>query len=462
MLAVSKKYVDRMTPLFYHPEQQKLIDDTFTFNRLYNVVHPGRRSGKTEICGKRRFIARAVQGVDAHNPRYFVAAPTRDQAWRLYWNDLKLMTLPFQDQLRPPSESRLIIYLWHDIEIHVVGMDKPERIEGSHWDGGILDEIANMKENTWEEHVEPALNTPGRPPGWCDFIGVPEGRNHFYDLYRFAKEQLTDKGEHSRWGVAHWFSADILPKWRVKAARERLDPLTFQQEYEGSFISFAGRAYYNFQDHIHCAKLQYNRRRPITFCFDFNVDPGVAVVAQEQNWVDPKTNIPEPDTECTGIIGEVHIPRNSNTVAVCKKLVQDWEDHASDIYVYGDATGGSRHSSQVDGTDWDLVEKVLYKGFENQIHFNVGSQNPRERGRINAVNSRLLSVSNRVGLQVDPKRAPQTVKDFEGTPLLEGGSGEIDKKKAKKLSHLTDALGYYIADEYPVNPIEDEVLLTGT
>jgi len=55
-------------------------------------------------------------------------------------------------------------------------------------------------------------------------------------------------------------------------------------------------------------------------------------------------------------------------------------------------------------------------------------------------------------MMIDPKHAPHTVKDFEGVRLLEGGSGEIDKKHEdqKMLTHLTDAFGYYVAKEFPV------------
>ena len=42
------------------------------------------------------------------------------------------------------------------------------------------------------------------------------------------------------------------------------------------------------------------------------------------------------------------------------------------------------------------------------------------------------------------------VKDFEGVKLLEGGSGEIDKKADPMLTHLTDGIGYYIAKEFPI------------
>jgi hypothetical protein len=33
---------------------------------------------------------------------------------------------------------------------------------------------------------------------------------------------------------------------------------------------------------------------------------------------------------------------------------------------------------------------------------------------------------------------------------LAGGSGELDKKSNPALSHISDALGYYIAKEFPI------------
>lgn len=51
---------------------------------------------------------------------------------------------------------------------------------------------------------------------------------------------------------------------------------------------------------------------------------------------------------------------------------------------------------------------------------------------------------------IDPNTAPMTVKDFEGVRLLAGGSGELDKKADPKLTHLTDGVGYYIAEEWPI------------
>jgi hypothetical protein len=65
-------------------------------------------------------------------------------------------------------------------------------------------------------------------------------------------------------------------------------------------------------------------------------------------------------------------------------------------------------------------------------------------------------------LMVDPVKAPHVVKDFEGVRLLEGGSGEIDKKADPHLSHLSDGVGYYCAKEFPIvsrEIVEGRVLL---
>ncbi len=436
-----KKVMGFWYNLRHHKEQARLW---YSPSR-YDVVPAGRRSGKTEIVGKRRLILRALRGSNFPNPRYFAAAPTRDQVKRIYWNDLKQM-IPRHLMLKDPSESKLIIYLINTAEIHLLGMNKPERVEGSPWDGGVLDEYANMKKQTWYEHVRPALSDR---KGWCDFIGVPEGRNHYYDIYRDAKERFYNairKGKVPNWNPFWWKSADILDPDEIAEAMEDLDELTYRQEYEASFVNFAGMAYYNFTEHRHCAKLDYNPKDDLEFVFDFNVSPGVAGVVQEQ-WL-PTSDVEE--TWGCGVIGEVYIPKNSNTIRICDKLIADWGEHEGNIFCYGDSTGGSKGTAKVKGTDWQLIKRKLWNHFgRGRVFFHVPKANPRERDRVNSVNSRLLTLNDDVRFMVDPGRAPWTVKDFEGTKLIEGGTGEIDKSEPE-LTHLTDAHGYRLQKKYPI------------
>jgi hypothetical protein len=423
----------------------------WTSPHRFNTVPAGRRSGKTELA-KRKLVKRAIGASTSWEPRFFAAAPTRDQAKRIFWEDLKAMSS--RDLLDGrPSESDLVISYINGATLWVIGLDKPERMEGQPWDGGVVDEIGNTKPNAWKENIRPALSDR---LGWCDMIGVPEGRNHYYDIDKRAIALMKQHGNESEWGHYSWPSSDILPASEIEAARADLDELTFQQEYEASFINFTGRAYYPFTEDEHSTPLKYDPKAPLVLCFDFNVEPGVCAIVQEQKLpgkyekdANELTLLDKPVTG-TGIIGEVHIPRNSNTPAVCRRIAKDWGKHVGRVICYGDATGGSRGSAKVEGSDWDLIEKELRPVFKDRLAFRVDDKNPKERARINAVNSRLMTVNKVTRMMVDGGKAPNVLKDFEGVTLLEGGSGEIDKAVSPMLTHLTDAIGYYIEYEFPI------------
>lgn len=391
-------------------------------------------------------------GNDHREPRYCAAAPTFRQVKDIYWTDMKRM-IPPEAMRGPPVETTLTIPLWHGGELFLMGMDRPERIEGPPLDHILLDEYANMKPTVWTDHVRPALSTLGRP-GSADFIGVPEGRNHFYKLAQTAKAHRDEAD--SDWDYHHWPSWEILEAAEIEAARRDLDDLTFDQEYGGEFVLYGGRAYYAFGSYSTAPlRARYDRRRPLVFCFDFNVQPGVAAVCQELPLPVDKVDGMEPVG--TAVIGEAYIPNNSTTPAICRKLLDEWSDHPGPVQCYGDPTGGARGTAKTEGSDWEIIRDLLRKGdgdgrqgFGDRVTFHVKPRSGSERARINAMNSRLRSSAGLVRLMVDPVHAPHVVLDFEGVTTLEGGTGEIDKKGHPQLSHITDALGYYVDFRFPV------------
>jgi hypothetical protein len=421
----------RWYPLRPHPEQLRLLRSKARFR----VVPAGRRSGKTERA-KRYLITQALLESSENrwdDYRYFAAAPTRDQAKAIWWADLKAM-VPKKLLGGPIRESEMTIRLITGAEIIVVGLDRPERIEGRSWNGGIIDEIANTKPGAWAENIRPAL---ADRTGWCWLIGVPEGRGEYHDLYQYAIS-----GQDPEWDGFTWVSADILPASEIESARRTLSEQVYRQEYEATFEVFTGRAYHPFDVHTHCASLKYDPRAPLVFAFDWNVEPGVCAIMQEQR-------LPN-GLDGTGVIGEVWIPRNSTTPAVCRKLIADWGDHQGEIRCYGDATGGARGSARVAGSDIDLVKAELRPVFGQRLSYRFPPSNPAERARVNAMNSRLRNAAGEIRLMVDPVKAPHVVKDLEGVRLLAGGSGELDKKADPLLTHISDGAGYYIAKEFPV------------
>lgn len=428
-----------LTPAWEKLRPHKGQHELWHCRARFVVLPCGRRSGKTEIAKRKLVLAALDPDSGYSDPNFFAAAPTHAQAKRIYWKGLKRL-IPKQLVVKI-SESELFIELYNGATIYVIGMDKPERIEGVSWNGCVLDEYANMKPQAWVENVRPALDDR---EGWAWLIGVPEGRNHYYDLYQFA----LDPKNQPEWAAFTWKSSDILPPHIIASARASIDELTFQQEYEASFITFEGRCYYPFLQETHCASLRklYRPEAPLIFCFDFNVEPGVAAVCQE-------LTLPN-GLEGTAVIGEVHIPRNSNTPAVCRKLIADWKGHQGAIICYGDASGGSRGSAKVAGSDWELIQAEFRQAGLN-ANYDVPSANPPERARVNAVNTRLKNGAGEIHLMIDNEFAPNVTRDFEGVVLLKGGSGEIDKKATPKLTHISDALGYYIWRRFSNAPRTD-------
>jgi len=427
---------DRWTSLFYHKTQYDLWNDDVRIK----VVAAGRRSGKTELA-KRTLVMEAML-CTRPNGWYVACAPTLPQAREIFWEDLKSLVHPSWRK-KEPSESRLDITLINGATISVRSMDRPQRIEGTPVDFILIDEAPDVKEEAWTKHIRPALDTLGRP-GKAWVFGVPQGRGWFYKLFKRGQT-----GNEKNLKSYTWESAEILPNYMIEEAKANLDEHSFNQEYRAQFIMLSGLAYYCYDPNIHSIhSLEYNPRLPIHICFDFNVDPGVAVIVQEQRYEGTNKNIKQ---DLVSVIGEVHIPRNSNTPAVCKKIIADWYEHEEEVYLYGDATGGARGTAKVMGSDWDIIKKYLRPVFQNRLNVRVPTRNPAERSRVNAMNSRLKTADGMIGLLIDPIHCPNLVEDFESVTVLEGGSGEIDKKNDKTKTHLTDALGYFIHRRYPVS-----------
>ena len=332
------------------------------------------------------------------------------------------------------NEQDLTAHLRNGSEISLRGADNQDSLRGVGLHFLAVDEAADIAKTAWTEVLRPTLSDTG---GEAMFLGSPKGRNWFYDLYMLGQTGAD--------GWASWQYTTLeggnVPAEEVAAARRDLDDLTFAQEYEASFVNFEGRCYYPFTVEANVGKLVYDVKQPISICLDFNVSPGIAVIAQEMVLPNGESG--------TGAIGEVYIPRNSNTPAVCRKILADYGKHKGAVNVYGDATGGASGSAKVMGSDWDLVKQAL-RPLNPRYH--IPKSNPAERARVNAVNSRLRAADGTRRFYVDAGRCPKLIRDLEGVRLLKGGAGEIDKKGDAELTHLTDALGYYIEREFSTNP----------
>ena len=416
--------------------------------KRFNIVPGGRRSGKTQGA-KRRGSRMSLNNTLWPDFRIAYTAPTYAQVKRIYWDDLhRILTAIDKNVIKDSSRTELRIQLVNDAEIWLIGMDKPDRFEGPSWNHVFVDEAANTKSEAIEQHIMPALS---ERLGGLDLYGVPEGRNHYYKAAMFAQE----KENQDEWGYHHWTSLEVMPIYlgeeaaerEIARARRRMDELTFKQEYEADFIHFIGQAYYQFDRAEHAVdRLPYDPEAPLHLAFDFNIDPGCAIVIQEAR----EQNRKGPRPDCTLAIGEVTIRKASTTDRVCKRLIEDWGTHKGMVYCYGDATGAAGGSAKVRGSDWEIIKAILRKQFGSRLRFRVQRKNWAPRVRVNSVNSRLRSATDEIRFMVDPVMCPELATDLDEVQTVKGGSGEIDKTSDSDRTHHSDAAGYYVTRRFPM------------
>jgi hypothetical protein len=409
-------WTKRWIPLREHSEQLRLWTDKSRFK----IVPAGRRSGKTELAKRKLIESLFCKRWHGSPGRYFAAAPTRDQAKRIWWQDLNDLLKP--DWKAVVSASELKIRTPSGAELWVIGLDKPMRMEGVSWDGGIIDEYADCKAGTFDAHIRPAL---ADRRGWLWLIGVPDmdgpaqvEYERFYDI--------AIKHNDPEWAAFHWASAEILPPEEVASAKRRMDPRLFEQEMMGKFILAGGRAFPDFSADIHVKDVEYDPKLPICWSLDFNINPMCSGVIQHKGgnvMVLDELVLPDTKTDC------------AVTAFLDRAIERGWD--VRNVQIYGDATGNARDSTS-GLSDWIIVKNRL-AGLG--IKFNVPRANPAIKETINAINARLKSADGTVSLAIHP-RCQQLITDFRNA-LWPSPTMLHDE-------HSLAWLRYFVHREYPI------------
>lgn len=433
--AATARELRRWYPLRDHDVQLSLIQAVHNGIR-FPVVPAGRRSGKTERF--KRFLAKTAMMNSGE--RLFAGAPTRDQAKRIFWQDLK--QLCFTSVLsRKPSESDLIIYLPNDSEVHVVGLDKPERMEGPLWTGGGIDEFGNTKPGTWAENIRPALDTedPRRPGyrAWCWLFGVPEGLNDYYEIAEQAKAGDPD------YGLFHWKSSEILSPETIAAAKRSMSARQFRQEYEASFETAAGRIYEDYSPANYTDEVIKPHER-LLWMHDQNFTPLSSAIGVRRG-----KDVSKDLYLLDEIVLTSAVSRQSAIEFVAK-----YKDHQNkNVLIYGDPAGraGEKHGHASDYTD---IEDVL-RSFGWTFERRVRPAAPAIKDRQNAVRAKIQTADGNHSLFVNPQTAPWCHRGLSTVQTKEGSSFQEDQRN--EYQHITTAIGYCVHYEWPVDalPIVD-------
>lgn len=387
----------------------------------------GRRFGKT-FLGKaemRRAARLASEwGVSVEDEIWY-GAPTFKQAKRVFWRRLK-QAIPPEWMATKPNETECSITLKSGHIMRVVGLDNYDDLRGSGLFFALIDEWADTKYEAWEEVIRPMLSTckyrlPNgeiRVGGHALRIGTPKGFNHCYDTYLDGQGKEPD---HKSWLYTSLDGGNV-PAAELDAARRRMDPRTFRQEYEASFENYQGVIYYCFNreknhtgdtvqpgDELHCG-------------MDFNIGKMACVVHVVRD------GKPRAVAELMDVF---------DTQAMIDLLKLNYSGHT--INVYPDASGQARKTTSGSESDHSMLRKA---GFS----VRVDRANPAVRDRINAMNAMLCNSYDERRYLVNTHKCPKYTKALERQVWDE--KGEPDKHG--DFDHPNDAGGYFIVNKWPI------------
>lgn len=207
--------------LGYKPRQWQR--ECHSRRRRFTVLALHRRAGKTELA-LRELLDKALR-CPLELPLFFYVAPLLKQAKAIAWARLKQIVAPLVlNGLCEINESELWVRLTTNAAmIRCYGADNPDAMRGVRLDGVVMDEVAQMSPEVWDDVVQPALSDR---LGWALFIGTPNGINLFSQLY-FGAANKPD------WFAARYtvYDTDSLDPREVERLRGEMSEASFSREY---------------------------------------------------------------------------------------------------------------------------------------------------------------------------------------------------------------------------------------
>jgi hypothetical protein len=188
----------------------------------FRVLALHRRAGKTEL-GMMSLVHDCLRST-LPLPGYAYVAPFRNQAKAITWARLK-------QRLRPLEVAGAVAYNESDLTVtfahngavlRLAGADNPDSLRGLRLDGCVIDEVAQIAPDVWEEVVRPALSDR---EGWAMFIGTPNGVNLFSELFVRAADR-------PQWAAARYtvYDTDTLRSAEIERLKEDMTPAAFARE----------------------------------------------------------------------------------------------------------------------------------------------------------------------------------------------------------------------------------------
>ena len=203
------------------PWQQEVFSDKTRFK----VVAAGRRCGKSRMAA----VTLLIEGLRCpQGSAVLYVSPTMGQSRQIVWD---LLLDLGRDIIQNSHVNNLDITLINGARIYVRGADRPDTLRGVSLTYAVLDEVADIKPEAWEQVIRASLSDKR---GRALFIGTPKGRNFFYDLFKLGEE-----GSDPDWKSWHFTTSDnpLIDPSEIESAKKTLSSFAFKQEFMASFTN---------------------------------------------------------------------------------------------------------------------------------------------------------------------------------------------------------------------------------
>ena len=201
------------------PWQQEVFADKTRFK----VIAAGRRCGKSRLAAT-TLIIEALKCPAGSAVLY--VSPTMGQSRQIIWD---LLLEIGREVISGSHVNNLDITMINGARIYVRGADRPDTLRGVSLTYAVLDEVADIKPEAWEQVIRASLSDK---KGRCMMIGTPKGRNWFYDMFNLGKD-----GTDPEWKSWHFTTEDnpLIDPTEIESAKKTLSSFAFKQEYLASF-----------------------------------------------------------------------------------------------------------------------------------------------------------------------------------------------------------------------------------
>lgn len=313
-------------------------------------------------------------------------------------------------------------------------MEKPNTIIGFKIGRAMVDEIDTMPEmkaeTAWNKIIARLRFMKSGLLNGADVTTTPEGFKFTYK--RFGKDPKPSYGMVQ----ASTYDNEIyLPEDYIDSLLETYPKALISAYLKGQFVNLTSGGVYtafdrkkNHSFHVH------DGFEPIYVGMDFNVMKMSAVVHVMR------------DDQPHAVMELVDI---YDTPTMCT-VIKDMYPMVQEIFIYPDASGRNSSSKDYAETDLAILER---EGFQ----IIVDNVNPAVKDRVMCMNAMFCNAKGERNYFVNTALCPSYTDALE--QIVYDANGAPDKKSG--LDHVTDAPGYFIVREYPIERHQFGLEVTG-